>query len=221
MSANQLTGPYYFYILYIYYFFYIISQKNSPGTWNLSYSTVWGTAALQTAKSWLIRAWLLLNSFPGRPQCFVKSISLRSWYSDKHDFTACIIQSTSQGILLEKSERIFSSFIFCSAPNPPSILVYSLLGVGLQRLKSLCVLTSRPHLTQTLPVSGHVSVTLHCPWPNGGPESPTRSLAWSSLSRLGSCPRLCRWPPPPPPSRLTAFNVFLAGWQNSGYRILW
>ncbi len=56
-------------------------------------------------------------------------------------------------------------------------------------------------------MSGHVSVTLHCPWPNGGPESPTRSLAWSSLSRLGSCPRLCRWPPPPFP--LNGVQCFL------------
>lgn len=78
-------------------------------------------------------------------------------------------------------------------PNPPSILV--LLPIRAQITK-----TYKPwHFNKpgpTLPIPGHVSVTLHCPWPNGGPESPTRSLAWSSLSRLGFCPRLCRWPPP-------------------------
>lgn len=49
--------------------------------------------------------------------CYIYIMVLR--YSDKHDFTACIIQSTSQDILL-KNVREFS---FVVQPNPPSILV--------------------------------------------------------------------------------------------------
>lgn len=37
--------------------------------------------------------------------CYIYIMVLR--YSDKHDFTACIIQSTSQDIVLKKCERMF------------------------------------------------------------------------------------------------------------------
>lgn len=37
-------------------------------------------------------------------------------------------------------------------------------------------------------------------------ESPTHNLAWSSLSRIGFCPRLCRWPPP---FQLNSIQCFL------------
>lgn len=52
--------------------------------------------------------------------CYIYITALR--YSDKQDFTAYIIQSTSQGILLKKREK-FIFFFFAVQPNPHSILV--------------------------------------------------------------------------------------------------
>ncbi len=119
-----------FNILYIYIYrenlFYIISQKNSGHLESLTQHSL-RTAALQTAKSWLIRAWLLLNSFPGRPNVFL------------HLYHFGILTNTiSLPALFKALAKAFSwkkkRENFAVQPNPQSILV--LLPVRAQITKT-------------------------------------------------------------------------------------